>query len=75
VSLSFTIDPNVRVRGDQTYADISDAHGVMPGIGERVEAREPESGTTWPAVVTTVDLPKGLVYLLVAWDEGTRGQV
>ena len=69
MSLSFTIDPNIRVRGNQTYADITDARGVLPGIGEHVEARESESGMTWPAVITDVDVTKGLVYLEVTWEK------
>lgn len=64
------IDPNVRVRGQLTYAGFEDVEGnTIPNVGESVLAVEPESGIAAPAIVTErVDEPK-LLYLGVAWRE------
>lgn len=61
------IDPNVRVRGNQTYAGIEDVEGDVT-VGSRVEVYESESGLTGLAVVTEVDYGRGLVYFKVDWE-------
>jgi len=61
------IDPNVRVRGNQTFTTFSCCDRV-PLPGEHVTVYEPESGVEGPAVVTDVDDTKRLVYLKVDWE-------
>ena len=45
VTTRVAIDPNVRVRGNQTYAGFEDADGEL-APGDAVEVYEPESGLT-----------------------------
>jgi hypothetical protein len=59
-------DPNVRVRGNQTYAGLEDVEGTV-ALGSCVEVYEPESGLAGPAEVVEVDHDRGLVYLAVDW--------
>ncbi|HUC21313.1 MAG TPA: hypothetical protein VMA73_01270 [Streptosporangiaceae bacterium] len=61
------IDPNVRVRGNQTFAGLEDVQGGDVVAGGRVEVYEPESGLTGPGEVIEVDRERGLVYLEVDW--------
>jgi hypothetical protein len=72
------IDPNVRVRGNQTYAGFEDIQGTVVA-GSHVEVYEPESGLTGPAEVTDVDHERRLVYLAVDWgqlrEQPTRGHL
>jgi hypothetical protein len=60
------IDPNVRVRGNQTYAGLEDVEGAVT-VGSKVEVYERESGLTGPAEVTDVDTERRLIYLAVDW--------
>lgn len=68
---SFVIDPNVRVRGNLTYAGIEDADRELTAAdaGLYVEVREPEAGLFGKAQIVEVDPVRGLVYLDVAWDQ------
>jgi hypothetical protein len=72
------IDPNVRVRGNKTFAGFEDVqeHGqltrtrlrdVPVTAGEAVLAWEPEDNIVTDAVVVDVDEEKRLVYLAVEW--------
>jgi hypothetical protein len=60
------IDPNVRVRGDDTYAGFEDVTGPI-AVGEVVDVYEPESGAVGEGKVTEIDGDKELVYLSVDW--------
>jgi hypothetical protein len=60
------IDPNVRVRGNGTYAGIEDVDGAIT-LNEPVEVYEPESGLTGQGRVTDIDADRGFVYLSVDW--------
>jgi hypothetical protein len=62
------IDPNIRVRGNQTYAGVEDVEGTVVA-GSHVMVYERESGLTGPAEVTEVDSERQLVYLAVDWDK------
>jgi hypothetical protein len=65
-----TIDPNVRVRGNGTYAGFEDVTGPM-AVGETVEVHEPESGLVGVASITEIDGSSELVYLSVDWSSLT----
>jgi hypothetical protein len=60
------IDPNVRIRGNATYAGFEDVEGPM-AVGEQVEVYEAESGLTGEGRVTEIDADRKLVYLSVDW--------
>lgn len=64
------IDPNVRVRGNGTYAGFEDVDGPI-AIEESVEVYEPESGLTGKGKVTEIDAERKLVYLSVDWSSLT----
>ncbi len=61
-----TIDPNIRVRGNGTFAGFEDVQGV-PVVGGEVEVWEPESRVVGSGRVTAIDHDRGLVYLAVEW--------
>jgi hypothetical protein len=64
------IDPNIRVRGNGTYAGFEDVTGpIKPG--DEVEVYEPESGLVGQARVTEIDAARELVYLSVEWSSLT----
>ena len=65
-----TIDPNVRVRGNGTYAGFEDVNGPM-AVGEPVEVHEPESGLVGVGRITEIDGTRKLVYLSVDWSSLT----
>lgn len=65
------IDPDLRLRGDQTCARIEDVDGTVVA-GSRVEAYDRGSGRTWPAEVSRVDRRRGVVYLDVHWSMGAE---
>lgn len=80
VTTRIVIDPNVRVRGNQTYAGFEDvqaqgnlgrarlSHADGPvAAGDRVLAVEAESGIVTDATVVDVDSERELVYLAVDW--------
>lgn len=60
------IDPNVRVRGNLTYAGFEDVYGDLPLDGQ-VEVFEPEAGICGSALVVEVDTVNSLIYLDVDW--------
>lgn len=60
------IDPNIRVRGNGTYAGFEDADGPLV-VGDIVEVFEPESGLAGQGNVADVDNERELVYLSVEW--------
>ncbi|MEX1276572.1 MAG: hypothetical protein WEA75_06720 [Acidimicrobiia bacterium] len=62
-----TIDPNVRVRGNQTYAGFEDIEGIVPIVGAPVEVYEVESGATGNGIVAAIDDATRLVYVAVEW--------
>jgi hypothetical protein len=66
VTTRVAIDPNVRVRGNQTYAGFEDVTGPL-ALGTNVEVYEPETGLAGPAEVVEVDAERRLVYLAVEW--------
>ena len=62
------IDPNVRVRGNQTYSGFEDlVNGGLPRIGDTVAVIETESSLSGEGVVTDVDMSARLIYLSVDW--------
>jgi hypothetical protein len=62
------IDPNVRVRGGQTYSAFRHVRGDIPRVGEEVFVREPESNLVGTAIVADVDHQDHLIYLRVDWE-------
>lgn len=60
------IDPNVRVRGNGTYAGFEDVDGAI-SLNEGVVVYEPESGLTGQGRVTDIDADRELIYLSVDW--------
>jgi len=64
------IDPNVRVRGNDTYTGFEDVTGPI-AVGEVVDVYEPESGVAGEGRVTEIDGNKELVYLSVDWSSLT----
>lgn len=61
------IDPNVRVRGGQTYSAFRHVRGDIPKVGDEVYVREPESNLVGKAAVTDIDKRDHLIYLRVDW--------
>lgn len=62
-----TIDPNIRIRNNWTYAGFEDVEGQFPGVGGDVIAVEAESGLSGPARVVDINAAKQLIYLAVDW--------
>lgn len=60
------IDPNIRVRGNQTLADYGDADGPL-SVGQPVRVHESEAGIVGDGVVTELDPEKRLAVLRVDW--------
>lgn len=60
------IDLNIRVRGNWTLADISDADEPVVA-GQAVEVFEPESGVVGTGRIEEVDLKRRLLFLSVDW--------
>lgn len=60
------VDPNVRVRGNQTFTRFADCDRV-PAIGEHVIVFESEADIEGPAMCTGLDEGKQLIYLDVDW--------
>ncbi len=60
------IDPNVRVRGNQTFSTFADCDRI-PAVGDKVTVYEDEADIEGPAVCTGLDEGKRLVYLAVDW--------
>jgi hypothetical protein len=74
MAVRIMIDPNVRVRGNQTYVDLdSDVlSGDVPQVGTEVEVCEEEAGLVGRARVSEVNRLTGLVYLVVDWSSLRR---
>jgi hypothetical protein len=80
VTVRITIDPNVRVRGNKTYAGFEDiqeqgnlglsrperADGPL-AVGDKVLAVEVEDGIVTDAEVVDIDHENRFVYLAVDW--------
>ncbi len=62
-----TIDPNVRVNGNRTYAGYEDISGGTVNVGDRVRVWEPESGVAGFGTVVECDDERQLIYLDVNW--------
>jgi uncharacterized Rossmann fold enzyme len=60
------IDPNVRIRGNQTYSGFKDVQGPI-AVGDKALAVEAEDGIVTDAEVTDIDEEKRIVYLAVDW--------
>lgn len=60
------IDPNVRVRGNGTFAGFEDVTGAIT-VHMPVEVYEPESGLVGTGTITEIDSASELVYLSVDW--------
>lgn len=60
------IDPNVRVRGNQTFSGMENVYGPI-AVGQAVQVFESEADIVGDAWVTDIDHKKKLVYLRVMW--------
>jgi hypothetical protein len=60
------IDPNIRVRGQLTFAGLEDVTGPL-AVGQTVEVIEPESDLIGTGRVVEIDPARSLVYLGVDW--------
>lgn len=60
------IDPNVRVRGNQTFSGLDNVYGPI-AVGQAVQVFEPEADIVGDGWVTDIDHKKKLVYLRVMW--------
>jgi hypothetical protein len=60
------IDPNVRVRGNQTFSGLENVYGPI-AIGQAVQVFESEADVVGDAWVTDIDTKKNHVYLRVMW--------
>lgn len=68
MTIRIRIDPNVRVRGNLTYADIDDdVSGGDLRLGCGVEVFEDEACISGTGRVCEIDLIKNLVYVAVDW--------
>lgn len=66
-----TIDLNVRIGGNQTFAGFEDVDGPIRPGGE-VTVVEPESGIQGPGRVVRIDAERELIYLEVEWSRLSR---
>lgn len=62
-----TIDPNVRVNGDQTYAAFEDVRGGNAHIDDHVLVQVDEMDLVGNGIVSSLDWESRLVYLDVDW--------
>lgn len=60
------IDPNVRVRGNQTRTGLDDVYGPI-AVGQPVQVFESEADIVGDAWVTDIEEDMNLVYLRVMW--------
>lgn len=60
------IDPNVRVRGNQTFTGMDNVYGPI-AVGQAVQVFESEADIVGDGWVTDIDTKKNLVYLRVVW--------
>lgn len=62
------INPNLRVDGDKTMADLDqDVHGAEPQVFDQVIVLEPASGLVGRGWVTEIDTDERTVTLAVDW--------
>jgi hypothetical protein len=61
-----SIDPNVRVRGNDTFVGLEDVTGPLT-VGREVEVYEEEADVVGVGYVTEIDVTKSLVFLSVNW--------
>jgi hypothetical protein len=72
------IDPNVRVRGGQTYVGVEDVGvnmedvGGPVAVGSPVTCREVEDGVDWDGTMASIDESHGIVYIAVDWASGRK---
>jgi hypothetical protein len=66
VKTRIEIDPNVRVRGQLTFAGFEDVYGPLR-LGQTVEVYEPESNLVGEGRVVEIDIARQLVILGVDW--------
>ncbi|MHA7176941.1 hypothetical protein ACX80D_09815 [Arthrobacter sp. Sr24] len=62
-----TIDPNVRVNGNKTYAAFEDVRGGDAHINDHVRVQVDETDLVGNGVVSSLDWESRLVYLEVDW--------
>lgn len=60
------IDPNVRVRGNQTFSGLEDVDGPV-AVGDTVTVYEPEADLEGRGEITDIDYDKQLVWIRVVW--------
>lgn len=70
--VTITIDPNVRLADNQTFARLDGIHGPL-AIGADVYVAEPEGGLVGVAQVARIDVSKGFVFLAVDWSSLHEG--
>lgn len=66
VKTRIAIDPNVRIRGNATFAGLEDVEGPLH-LGLMVEVFEPESDLSGIGEVVEVDAERRLVFIRVEW--------
>lgn len=62
-----TIDPNVRVSGDKTYAAFEDVRGGNAHINDHVRVQVDETDLVGNGIVSSLDWESRLIYLKVDW--------
>lgn len=67
VKTRIAIDPNIRVRGNATFAGFEDVQGSPVHLGAIVEVFEPESGIVGIGEVVEIDEDRKLIFLAVDW--------
>lgn len=65
------IDPNVRVRGNQTFVGYEHLEGVVE-LGKPILCWENETDSVADGVVTDIDVQRRVVYIDVAWKSFRR---
>lgn len=60
------IDPNVRVRGNQTFSGLEDVDGPV-AVGDTVTVYEPEADLEGHGEITEINYDKQLVWIRVVW--------
>lgn len=61
------IDPNLRVRGNQTIAGFEDIYDGQPIVGERCAVFEREAALLGHGWITAIDDAESLIYIDVVW--------
>lgn len=68
------IDPNVRVRGNETFSGFEDVAGPLV-LGREVDVYEPEGGVVGTGTITDIDVERELVYVRVDWSSLHEGEL